>query len=104
MDSFIAEALSQRPKNKNLSGRFRAFSLLRFNIINLPGSGEQLVLAGSTSSGKVKSQQFRTCRHFFYHSGHARDPVEGTLLTSWDNSVTGCFLSHLTLPLKFLLL
>src|SRR5438445_10534977 len=71
MDLFIIKTLSQRPKSTNLSVRFRDFILRRLNIINLPGSGERLVLAGSTSSEKVRSLQLQTCRHFFYRSGHA---------------------------------
>ena len=50
MDLFITKTLSQRPKNTNLSGKFRHFTLRHLNTINLLGSGEQLVLAGSTSS------------------------------------------------------
>ena len=71
MDSFITKTLSQRPKNTSLSEKFRHFTLRHLNIINLPGSGEQLVLAGSTSSEQVKSQQLRIYRNFFYRSGHA---------------------------------
>src|SRR5213078_2403306 len=70
MDLFITKTLSQRPKSTNLSARFRNYILRRLNIINSPGSGERLVLAGSTSSAKVKSLQLETCRHFFCGSGH----------------------------------
>jgi len=64
--NFISEAEEQE-----LIRQFRHFTLRRSNTINLPGSGARLVLAGSTSSGAVKSQKLRTCRHFFYRSEHA---------------------------------
>src|SRR4029077_13784077 len=71
MDSFITKTLSRRPKNTSLSAKFRYFTLRHLDIINLPGSGEQLVLAGSTSSEQVRSQQLRIYRSFFYRSAHA---------------------------------
>ena len=72
MDSFIAQALSRRPKSTNLLARLRKFTLRHLNIINLQGSGEQLALVGSTSLERVTSHQLGTCRHFFYHSGDAQ--------------------------------
>src|SRR5213593_5119460 len=73
MGLVIAKTLSQRPKSTNLFRRFRNLTLRRLNIINLSESGAQLVLAGSTSSEQVKSQQLQTHRHFSYRSGHAPD-------------------------------
>src|SRR5215813_5075053 len=71
MDSFIRKTLFQRAKNANYSGKFRPFSSRHSSIINFPASGEPLVLAGSTSSDPVKSQQLRTCRNLSCQSGHA---------------------------------
>jgi 2OG-Fe(II) oxygenase superfamily len=68
MGLFITETLSLRLKNTNLSGKFRNSTLRHLNTINLLGSGEQLVSAGSTSSAAVKSRQLQRCRHFFYRS------------------------------------
>src|SRR5262245_28700926 len=80
-DSFIRKTLFQRAKNANLSGTFRHFTLRHLSIINLPASGEPLVLAGSTSSDPVKSQQLRTCRNLSCQSGHAPETSSAWIRT-----------------------
>src|SRR5215475_10829333 len=81
MDSFIRKTLFQRARNANLSGTFRHFTLRHLSIINLPASGEPLVLAGSTSSDPVKSQQLRTCRNLSCQSGPAPETSLASIRT-----------------------